>query len=222
MAGKNKKDQKEIGVTQLISLYMEAVMERNEKPASVFMFCKEHGLTEEEFYQHFGSLRALEKGVWAGFYDHVLELLHKDNNFASYGEKEKLLSFYFTFIEVLRVNRSYVLLVTEEGMAGIQKLEQLSVLRRRVKQFASQLIEGANERKQLKIFKRSPEIFSEGAWLQLLVIVKFWINDDSPGFEKTDAFIEKSVQVVFDLLESTPLENIFDLGKFLWKEKVSV
>jgi hypothetical protein len=51
-----------------------------------------------------------------------------------------------------------------------------------------------------------------------LVLLKFWIEDQSPKFEKTDIAIEKSVQAVFDLLQSNPLEKWIDLGKFMVKE----
>jgi hypothetical protein len=44
------------------------------------------------------------------------------------------------------------------------------------------------------------------------------MEDKSPGFEKTDMAIEKSVQTVFELFDNTPLDRIIDFGKFLWKE----
>lgn len=31
--------------------------------------------------------------------------------------------------------------------------------------------------------------------------------------------IEKTVKATFDVLDTTPLESLLDLGKFVWKEK---
>ena len=62
-------------------------------------------------------------------------------------------------------------------------------------------------------------VFSEATWVQLLFLMKFWKEDTSPGFEKTDMAIEKSVNTVFDVFDNTPLESIIDLGKFLWQNK---
>lgn len=31
--------------------------------------------------------------------------------------------------------------------------------------------------------------------------------------------IEKSVKAVLDVLDTTPLESVIDLGKFIWKER---
>jgi hypothetical protein len=44
------------------------------------------------------------------------------------------------------------------------------------------------------------------------------MDDSSPGFEKTDIVIEKSINTIFDVFDNTPLKNILDLGKFLYKE----
>ena len=87
-----------------------------------------------------------------------------------------------------------------------------------MKQFATELIDAANADKNLKITKRSPRIFSEGAWVQLLFLLRFWMEDSSAGFEKTDLAIEKSVTTIFDVFENTPLESLIDFGKFLYKE----
>jgi deferrochelatase/peroxidase EfeB len=44
----------------------------------------------------------------------------------------------------------------------------------------------------------------------------FWCMEES--FEKTDIFIEKSINTSFELLENKFLKNAFDLGKFVYKE----
>ena len=221
MSGKKSEGKKEMQSEEILSQYMTWVLDHNSKPESVYRFCKELGIGESDFYQHFASVSALERGVWNGFFQHSMDMLEKDASFQQYANREKLLSFYFTFMELLNLNRSYVLYATEEGKAGLQGLDQLQGLRNRVKDFAKDLIEQANEDKKLRFNKRSPELFSEGAWLQLLLIIKFWTSDESPGFEKTDVFIEKSVNTVFDLFESTPFDKVLDLGKFLWQERMA-
>jgi len=44
-----------------------------------------------------------------------------------------------------------------------------------------------------KASKITKPVFAEGAWMQFLFILKFWIDNNSKGFEKTDIIIEKSV-----------------------------
>ena len=49
--------------------------------------------------------------------------------------------------------------------------------------------------------------------------MKYWLEDTSPSFERTDIFIEKAVTTSFDLMNITPLKSVLDLGKFLFKDK---
>jgi hypothetical protein len=55
-------------------------------------------------------------------------------------------------------------------------------------------------------------------WFHLHFILRFWCNDDSRDFEKTDEAIEKSVNLAFDLIGKGVLDNAFDFGKFLFQQ----
>ncbi|MFB0910922.1 MAG: TetR/AcrR family transcriptional regulator, partial [Flavobacterium sp.] len=46
------------------------------------------------------------------------------------------------------------------------------------------------------------------------------VDDVSPKFEKTDIYIEKSVNLSFELMDTAPLDSLIDLGKFIFKEKI--
>jgi len=132
-----------------------------------------------------------------------------------------MLSFFYTFFELLSLNRSYVLFTLHVNKGVLQNLKQLKGLRRHVKTFATELIDDGNATKSNRFTKHNPQLFSEGAWFQFLFVLKFWMDDDSPGFEKTDMAIEKSITTTFDVFDNTPLDNIIDFGKFLFKEKMT-
>lgn len=59
----------------------------------------------------------------------------------------------------------------------------------------------------------------EALWLHLVSAIEFWKKDTSPSFEKTDIFIEKTIDTGFELMDNEPLQKVVDLGKFLFKEK---
>ncbi|KKX47402.1 hypothetical protein [Sphingobacterium sp. IITKGP-BTPF85] len=59
----------------------------------------------------------------------------------------------------------------------------------------------------------------EAFWLHLVSAIEFWKKDTSPSFEKTDIFIEKTIDTGFELMDNEPLRKVVDLGKFLFKEK---
>ena len=206
---------------RLIELYMDHVLENEEEPGTVYKFCKAHDITEAEFYNFYGSFEGLKKGIWERFFEHTLDVMQKSKQYASFDNREKMLTFYYTFFEMLTANRSYVLFTLRKEDSILKNAYQLKGLRSRVKNYTAELIRQGNEEKQAKLLKRSETIFSEAAWVQLMFLLKFWLDDNSPQFESTDVAIEKSVNTVFDLFENTPLERVLDFGKFLWKEKMA-
>ena len=203
----------------LLAAYMTQSLENERFPVSVFKFCKEQEIEESDFYSLFGSMESLQKEIWVFFYEETIALLEKDKAYTGYGNRERMLSFYFTFFELLGLNRSYILFALRQSGEPMQKLNQLKGLRSHTRAFARDLIEEANAEKSTKLTQHNPEVFAEGAWLQLMFLLRFWINDDSPGFEKTDVAIEKSVNTIFDIFDNTPLERVLDFGKFLFKER---
>jgi len=212
---------KKITEDEIIAMYMNYVLEHEAIPKSIYKFCKANKIEETDFYNHFGSVETIQKNIWAKFYTNTEDLLHKNKAYEGYSNKDKMLTFFYTFFEILTLNRSYVLFALNQENGMLKNLKQLKGLQMHIKSFAADLIEDGNADKSFRISKHNPKLFSEGAWLQMLFVLKFWIGDDSPGFEKTDMAIEKSITTTFDVFDNTPLDNIIDFGKFLFKEKMA-
>ena len=199
---------------------MQSTLEHNSKPKSVFHFAKENGFTEAEFYTFFGGMEGIEKEVFNQFLSKTIELLEKDKDYEYYDMKSKMLSFYFTFFELLTANRSYVVLSLKENSTMLKGLMKLSGLRNGFKDFVSSIISDEYRLKQERFQDIQEKALQESAWIQLLMTLKFWLDDTSAAFEKTDIYIEKSVKASFELMNTAPLESLIDFGKFLFKEKI--
>lgn len=216
MATKKTKISKEA----IVSMYMNYTLEHNEKPKSVYLFSKLNGFTETEFYNFFGNLESIEKEIYNLFLEKTIELLNKDANYESYDMKSKLLSFYFTFFELLAANRSYVSMSLNEGKNQLKSLMLLSGLRTNFKKFIGDITTDEFRIQQEKMQEFQEKAIQESAWIQFLFTLKFWLEDRSPNFEKTDIFIEKSVKLSFELMNIAPINSLIDFGKFIIKEKI--
>ena len=205
----------------IITAYMNYVLLNEAVHKSVFKFCKENKIEEDEFYKLFGSVAGIQKAIWNLFLENTMKLLSKNKEYHEFSSRDKMLTLFFTFFEMLKLNRSYVLFVLNVDKNSLKNLEQLKGVRTGIKDFAKELIEEDNSEKSSKITKHNPRLFSEGAWVQFLVLLKFWMDDTSADFEKTDIAIEKSVNTIFDVFDNTPLDSIIDFGKFLFKENFS-
>jgi hypothetical protein len=204
----------------IVSKYMDEVLEKGQKPKSVYHFAKENEFTEAEFYSFFGTLEGLEKEIFRLFFVNTIDLLHKNEEYQQYDMKNKMLSFYFTFFEILTVNRSYVLQALKLDRNPLKNLVQLTSLRESFKEYVSEILTDDYRLEQEKLQKFQEKAIQESAWLQLMMTIKFWVDDSSAAFEKTDIFIEKSVNASFELMNVAPMNHLIDFGKFLFKEKI--
>lgn len=204
---------------KIITAYMQDVLRHNAEPANVYIFCQRNQLEESQFYSFFNSLEALRQEIWVKFFENAETIIQKEPAYFSYSEKDKLLTLYFTLFEILTLNRTYVLYSLVDNRQGLQNLRALRRFRRRFRDFITLLLKSGSPGRNEKIARVTEPVVAEGAWMQFLFLLKFWLDDTSKGFEKTDIAIEKSVTTVIGLLDTKPLENLIDLGKFLWKEK---
>jgi len=203
---------------QIIAMYMQDVMESNNQPLNVYTFCKKNGIEESEFYTFFNSIESIKQTIWVKFFENAVSAIEKEKGYIAYTKKNKLLTLYFTLFEILTLNRSYVVYTLDENKEGLKNLKQLKQIRNHFRDFIVNVMEAGATAKMQQVQKVTKPVFAEGAWIQFLFLLKFWLDDTSKGFEKTDILIEKSVNTAVDLLDTKPLENLFDLGKFLWKE----
>ena len=205
--------------SQIISAYMDYVLTHDKEPRNVFIFCKENHIDESLFYSFFSSVESLKEQIWERLFENALQTLHKDENYASYSQRNKMLSLYFTLFELFTLNRSYLVFTLPKSPKEMQHLKQLRLFRKHFMMFVDELASTQTNERDAQVQKVTKPIFQQGAWLQFLFLLKFWLEDTSKGFEKTDIAIEKTVKATFDLLDTTPFESLIDFGKFLWKEK---
>jgi Tetracyclin repressor-like, C-terminal domain len=210
----------QIDDNHIVTLYMNDVLENNHNTKNVYVFCKNNNIEESQFYSFYGSLEAVKQSIWTKFFQNAVSTLQKDEHYNNYPDKNKLLSLYYTLFEILTLNRSYVVYTLNENKNALKNLNDLKEFRRHFKDFIRDIMETSTSENSSSVSKVARPVFSEGAWIQFLFILKFWVDDTSKSFEKTDIIIEKSVNTVVDLLDIKPLEGLLDLGKFLWKEKM--
>ena len=209
---------KNITQEKIVEWYMNSVLTSG-KPTSIYSFAQENNFEESDFYKHYSSFENLEKSIFAIFAKETIHLLHKTEAYKEYSSKDKLLSFYFTFFELLTANRSYVLMQFKDIKSDFSKLSVLKKLRSEFVNFIHGITLEKIDFKNDKINDIQDKTIAESYWVQLLMVLKFWIDDESSNFEKTDVFIEKSIKASFDIQQIAPVKSVIDLAKFLWKEK---
>jgi hypothetical protein len=200
--------------------YIEAVLTQGARPVSVYKFCLDLGIKEEEFYNLFGSFEGLENYIWKGFIDKTISRLKADKAYQTFITREKILAFYYTLLEELKSSRSFVLFQLENSRKFELVPEYIKGFKAQFEDYFESVLTVAKGKGEVAtrpvIDRRYPQLF----WLHLGFILLFWKQDSSPGFENTDAAIEKSVNLAFDLIGKGAVDSAIDFAKFLYQNKI--
>lgn len=211
-----KTDQK----TKIITQFVEYVLEHGKEPVSVYKFSSSIGMNEEEFYKYYTSFDAVKSDVWVKFFNDTLANIESQEVFQTYSAREKLLAFLYTWIEELKKKRSYLISLYGhyKPKMGIVPSE-LKQFKNAFKDFANELVLEGKETEEIASRPILSDRYDDAIWLQILFVFQFWLHDTSPSFEKTDAAIEKSVNLAFDLMGKSALDTFIDFAKFLYQNK---
>lgn len=203
------------------SAYVDHLLTEGKQPASVYKFCLDLGIKEEAFYSHFGSFDAIEKDIWAGFINKSVSRLQSDKTFKSFTSREKILSFYFALFEELKNNRSFAI----HQISTFRKPElsltptYLKDFKKTFDEFISSTLEQGKGSGEVGTRPYLDKLYPQLFWMHLGFLLLFWREDESAGFEKTDAAIEKSVNLAFDLIGKGAVDSAFDFAKFLYQTR---
>lgn len=196
--------------------FMEYLLLNEKTPTSVFAFCHSLKIKEADFYGHYNSFRALEGDIWKSWFGSTLDILNKDEAYMQYSVREKLLAFYYTWIEVIGGNRSFILMKFERMPKNEINPEFFKPLHHAFKEYVNDLLLEGKDTAEIADRPFSKQ-YDKGFWIQFMFLTRFWAKDDSHGFEQTDAAIEKAVNFSFDLVSKGPLDSFLDLAKFLYQ-----
>ena len=210
---------KQISKLDILTIYMDFVVEHQNKPIDVEDFCTTSKIDTSNFYEHFKSLKKVEKTVFKELFKNSLEVLSESEEFLTFDKKNQLISLYFTFFENLNLNRAYLVIALKGCKNKIKSFSTFSDLKKVFIRFVDNLDISESILPIDGLEKVQKKFVNESAWIQLFLTIKFWLDDTSESFEKTDILIEKSINTSFELLENKFLKNALDLGKFVYKEK---
>lgn len=200
--------------------YIEFELIHGRTPNSVFEFCKENKTDEASFYEHFNSLLQLRKAILSDQINNTLAILDDSEDYANYSAREKVLALFYTQFEQFKKNRSYL----------IEKYQDKKDVMTTVKdwddyfnQFQARIENILVEGKQTEEVQDRPYIgehYAKGFKVAFTYVFRVWLKDESQGFETTDAAIEKTINLAFDMLGVSPLDSLLDFGRFAIKTKV--
>lgn len=198
---------------KITAFYLDHLLDKGRPPVSVYKLCKEVGISEADFYKHFSSINGVEKQYNRQLVQKTLDTLTSDQEYEQYTVREKLLAFYFTFFEQALSFRSYLQLRYAHVRPG-REPAYLKGFKKSFLDFADELIQQGYEEKSIVQRPLVSSRFKDILYAQFLLLIRYYVEDDSEQFQDTDAYVEKTVKLFFELAGATPIDTAFDLARF--------
>ncbi len=176
-------------------------------------------LTEKNFDRYFSSISELQQDFWVGTINKTIERLNSEAVYQEYTARERMLAFYYTWLEVLSTNRAFVIYLINNPIKTFALTTQLKKFKTRFISYITDIQHAGQQSGELVSRPIVDVVLQQVLWAKLLFILGFWVKDTSFACETTDAAVEKTVHLAFDLLSRNALDSAFDLTRFLISNK---
>ncbi|MCX8492910.1 MAG: hypothetical protein ORN23_01600 [Chthoniobacterales bacterium] len=210
----SKIGQKKDHRSMISEAYMATLQKEGHAPVSVHRFCKDLGIAEKDFYMAFPNLHAVEKHFWRSWMETIIAAVSSGKEWTSFSAKERYLAFLFAFTGQALEQRSLL----EERFGKLTLLcnpSSLDGLKSSLKDFTSELIQHGMKKGDIANRGALGNLYPKVLYIHWRSVLDYFLKDESQGFERTDAFIEKTVEFAFDLFRTQAIDSAADLVRFL-------
>jgi len=199
---------------RIIHAYIERLREHGHPPLAVYPLCKSLGIAERDFFKEFPNLEAVESGFWRDQVAHVVAAVESSDEWEGFVAKQRALTFFFAWFEHTLEIRSLVILRFGE-LGTFDKPPWLRGFHDAFREFAKRTVAHGISTGEIAERGRLTTFYPDAIFTAFRNLIEFNVHDNSRGFERTDAYIEKSVQLAFELIRSQAIDSAFDLARFL-------
>lgn len=202
---------------RILDAFAEHLRENGQPPVSIYRFTKDLGLSEKDFFQEFPSLESVESVWWSALIDRVVQAVESGAEWGSFTARQRLLTFFFAWFEEALSVRS--LIIQRFKPLGILKNDHaLKGFNHSFRDFARKVIDQGVTSGEIASRGKLINLYPDALFTAFRSLIDFNLKDESPRFERTDAYIEKSVHLAFELIRTQAIDSAVDLVRFLIPE----
>jgi len=208
---------KEKTKAKILNSAVDLIIEKGFKNASMREMAKNAGVSNPTIYNYFPTKEKILYAYVKQKHKESAQILQEIEDFNTYSLREQLQALIETELELYLEDREFILQISDMVFksSGL-KLESLYSNNQIFLDMVKDIIDIAIEAEEIAEppFKEHlPKLF----WDYYIMVVAYWVKDDSESFENTTQFIDHSLGVIEALLQSTIMNKAHDLGMFLFK-----
>jgi len=168
-----------------------------------------------EFRKSFETLEELELTIVAAYFKKALKELEKDESFSSHSPKEQHLAFLYLLIELITEDEIFL---TSFYKAKMKDSSFMIKLQKELKHHEISWAEMSGWRPdfvdKLNINPKKSILINHA-----FTCIVFFLKDKSSEKVDSDAYIEKTTDLLYKLTDTSTINSIVDLGRFMYSRK---
>ena len=202
---------------KILQAAVDLIIAKGFDNASLREMAKQAGVSNPTIYNYFPSKEKLLYAYIEQKHKEAVATLQEIEDFHTYTLREQLQTLIETELELYLEDREFIIQIAHmvfhsSGFKVSALYETNGLFIDTVEEMLNIAIE-AGEIQEPPLREHLPKLF----WDYYIMVVAYWVKDDSEMFENTTQFIDHSLGVMEALLHSDILNKASDLGMFFFK-----
>ena len=208
---------KEKTKAKILNSAVDLIIEKGFKNASMREMAKNAGVSNPTIYNYFPTKEKILYAYIEQKHNETAGMIREIEDFNTYTLREQLQTLIETELELYLEDREFILQISEMVFrSNGLKVESLYSNNQLFMDMVQDMLEiaiEADEIPQPPLIEHLPRLF----WDYYIMVIAYWVKDESESFENTTQFIDHSLGVIEALLKSSIMNKAHDLGMFLFK-----
>jgi len=204
---------------QILNCAIDLISDNGYKKTSMSKIAKKAKIGEATIYNYFPTKEHI---LFEYYYELQLQtkkILLQTKEFHQFSLKEQLQLLINTQIELLSNNRTFVLEIYEEIFYKTFTHPAMNKGNNELISMISELFDIAIEAKEIEDMPFSNTILNL-ACDYIFGVIYYWIQDESKNYDNTTVMIDKSLEIIYAVLQSGLINKIEDLLNFIIKTHI--
>ena len=208
---------KEKTKVKILQSAVDLIIEKGFDNASLREMAKNAGVSNPTIYNYFPSKEKLLYAYIEQKHKEAVSTIQEIEDFHTYTLREQLQTLIETELELYLEDREFIIQIADmvfhsSGLKMGKLYETNALFIETVEEMLNIAIE-AEEIAEPPFKEHMPKLF----WDYYIMVVAYWVKDDSEMFENTTQFIDHSLGLAEAVLHSDILSKASDLGMFFFK-----
>jgi len=214
------REQKEKNRKKLLDAFVELVIAKGFKAATMREVARTAGLGEATIYNYFPTKDAMVYAYYQDELEALITELTRVPDFHTYTFQEQFQTAFETQLSLLVRDREFVqktfktaFLAMSQDYARVRPVKEVFI--RIVRDIFEAAVEAGEIQDQVFL-----ELMVQFFWEYYVGMVLYWLKDDSDQFQSTTTLIDKSIDLASASIRAGIANKAFDMGIFLFKNHV--